>query len=1206
VNPALPLQRTREVRTGCPYCGTGCGLIAEVTGGRITAVKGDPLHPVNRGATCRKPLRLPDAMTAPDRATQPLWRETLDARWRPRTWRQTAGDLARRLRDVADRHGPDAIALYLSGQLLTEDYYVASKLFKGFLGTNNVDSNSRLCMSSAVAGYTGALGSDGPPPSYADIDHADHLLVLGSNMSACHPILWSRVRRRQAEGATVTVIDPRRTPTAEMADLHLQVRPGADLPLLSAILGVLDAEDLVDRAFLARHTEGAGAALEAAARWTPERAAEATGVPAEQIVAAAHAFGRARRAMALWSMGANQSTVGTLKNRALLNLCLATGNIGRPGCGPLSLTGQPNAMGGRESGGLAHLLPGYRKVTEPDHRAEMRRLWDIPAGAPGISPAPGIPATELVEALEAGRVKVVWIVATNPVVSQPDAARFAAALRRAELVVVQDAYAPTETSALAHVQLPAAQWGEKDGTQTNSERRVTLMRRAVDPPGEALADWEIFARVGRALGHTAQFAFKDASAVHAEYVATTAGRLCDQTGVSHERLRQGGPLQWPVPARGPSGHDHDGTERLYAGRRFPTPDGRARLCATPHAEPADVPDAGHPLVLTTGRVAHQWHTMTRTGKSRDLLEAEPEPFIELHPADAQRSGVQDGERVLVRSRHGRATLKARVADTVAEGVAFAPFHWGALHLEPGAGALNAAVVHALDPTSRQAELKATAVRVQPARTARPAGADGAGRRRLVVVGGGMAGMATVEAVLAHAPAGAASWDVTIVGAEPDAPYNRVLLSQLLTGQVGDAELALRHPQWFTDRGVRLRLGTAARLVDPATRTVELADGEVLGYDDLVLATGSQPFVPPVPGADLPGVHVFRTRADARAIMAATAGARRAVVIGGGLLGLEAARGLRERGVHTTVVHLVDRLMEQQLDAPAASLLQRALRDLRIGVRCNARTEALAGDGRVERVVLADGEELPADLVVIAAGIRPDVDLARTAGLEVDRGILVDDELRTSVPGIRAVGECAEHRGSTYGLWAPLLEQARALGASLAGRPAAFLGAEPATTLKVAGIELFCCGRVTAAERDEEVLALDTRRGRYRRLLVDEEGRLAGAILLGDLRDARVLRELLQSRDEVPSELLDGFADAPAEGYGDPSVADADPSVNVCSCQGVTRGEIVHAIRDRALETVEQVAEHTRASTGCGGCRPDVQALLDAVRGRRTAVAAAAR
>ena len=1167
---------TRTVRTGCPYCGTGCGLLAEASGERITAVRGDPEHPVSRGATCRKPLRLPDALTAPDRAIQPLWRADRRDRWEPQTWRQAVARIARTLRTTIARHGADAVAFYISGQLLTEDYYAVNKLAKGFIGTNNVDSNSRLCMSSAVAGYTGALGSDGPPPGYADLDRADCLLVLGSNTSACHPIVWSRIRRRQDRGATVIVVDPRRTPTAAMADLHLQVRPGSDLPLLSAILGVLDAEDLVDRDFLARHTNGGEATLAAAREWPPARAAEACGVPAEQIVEAARRFGAARRAMTLWSMGANQSTVGTLKNRALINLCLATGNIGRPGTGPLSLTGQPNAMGGRETGGLASLLPGYRTVSEPDDRADMRRLWDIPAGARGISPTPGLAATELVDALEDGRVKVVWIVATNPVVSQPDAARFAAALRRAELVVVQDAYHPTETSALAHLVLPASQWAEKEGTQTNSERRVSLMRRIVNPPGEALPDWQIFARVGRALGHRDQFAWTSAAAVFDEYVATTDGRLCDQTGLSHRRLADEGPIQWPVPARGPAGDGHAGTERLYASRRFATPDGRARLTPTPHAEPVDAPDDEFPLVLTSGRVAHQWHTMTRTAKAKDLLAAEPEPYVEVHPDDAANVAASDGDRVIVRSRRGRATLRLRLSDAVPPGTAFAPFHWGALNLPPGDGALNEIVAAAIDPDSRQAELKATAVRLEPLGVNRPSGGR---RRRLVVVGAGMAGTAAVESLLAQSPH--QDWRITVVGAEPERPYNRILLSQVLAGAVGEDELDLRRADWFAEHGIDLRLGVAARLVDPSARTVELADGERLDFDDLVLATGSRPFVPPVAGADHRRVHVLRTRRDARAILAAAATAKRAVVIGGGLLGLEAARALRARGLHTTVVHLADHLMELQLDGPAAGMLERALRDLRITVRTRAMTEAITDD----EVVLTGGETLPAELVVIASGIRPDVALAQAAGLEVGRGVVVDDELRTSARGVRAVGECAEHRGTVYGLWAPLLTQARALGASLAGRPTAFLGTHPATTLKVAGIDLFCCGRVAAQPDDEELLSLDTRRGRYRRLLIDEDDRLAGAILLGDLREAKTLRRLLADREQVPAELLAGSTP-------DPIPADAgDPDLNVCSCQGVTQGAIAGAIRTRKLTTVAQVAEHTRASTGCGGCRADIEALL---------------
>jgi ferredoxin-nitrate reductase len=1188
-----PDPLTTQTRTQCPYCGVGCGLIAETRDGRLTGVKGDPLHPVNRGATCRKPLRLPDAVHADDRATTPLWRASADARFEPTTWDTAIPWLAERLRGIIDEHGPEAVAFYISGQLATEDYYVVSKLAKGFLGTNNVDSNSRLCMSSAVSGYVGALGSDGPPAAYVDIARTDCILLVGTNTAACHPIVWAKIRARQAEGATLIVVDPRRTPTAAAADLHLPVRPGTDLPLLASMLGLLDAEDLVDRTFVARHTEGLDAALEVAAQWPTQRAAEVCGIDEADLIAAARAFGRAPRAMALWSMGVNQSTVGTLKNRALNNLCLATGNIGRPGTGPLSLTGQPNAMGGRESGGLSTLLPGYRSIADPEHRAEMRRLWGIPAGAPGISPAPGIAATELVDALEAGTVKAVWIVATNPVVSQPDAQRFSAALRRADLVVCQDAYHPTETSSLAHVVLPAAAWPEKAGTMTNSERRVGLLRPALAPPGDALPDWEAFARLGRALGHGDAFAWASAAEVFDEFVAMTDGRVCDMSGLSHERLAREGALQWPVPARGTDGVDHAGTERLYASRRFPTPNGRARFAATPHAEPADAPDDEFPLVLTTGRIADQWHTMTRTGKSPELMGNEPEPFLELHPDDAQAFGVRDGELVRVRSRRGRAVLRARFADTVSPGVAFAPFHWGALNLQPGRGALNAVVTRAIDPTSKQAELKATAVRVEPLRTgerdavgtARPRAAV---RPRLLVVGTGMSGLATVEALLAHEQAG--GWDVTLVGREDDAPYNRVMLSQFVAGSVGRGELTLRRPDWFAARDVRLRTGVEVRRLDLQASTAELSDGELIGYDHLVLATGSRAFLPPITGVDRPGVHAFRTLADSHRILDAARASRRAVVIGGGLLGLEAARGLRERGLAVTVVHLADRLMEQQLDPLGARAVERAMRDMGIELHLLAQTEAIVGDGPVEAVVLADGRRLDADMVVVAAGVRPDVDLARAAGLEVHRGITVDDQLRTSHPRVYAVGECVQHRDVVYGLWAPLLEQARVAGASLAGVPAAFRGLTPATTLKVAGVDLFCGGQAAVADGDDELVALDSRRGVYRRLVL-RDGRLVGATLIGDLSQARVLRELLASHAIVPDALLElgtGADPAPA-GLSD------DPRTTVCSCMAVSQADIVAAIRHGDLRTVAQVAERTRASSGCGGCRGDVADVLAAHR-----------
>ena len=1169
----------KQVRTTCPYCGVGCGLVANVKDGRLAKVEGDHLHRVNRGATCRKPLHLPDAVHARDRATKPLMRQSRDAGWRPVTWRRAIPDLAKRLRSVVDEHGPDAVAFYISGQLLTEDYYAVNKLVKGFMGTNNVDSNSRLCMSSAVAAYKETFGSDGPPACYADIDQADCMLLLGTSTAACHPIIWARIRRRQNEGAKLIVIDPRRTQTAEAADIHLPVRPGGDLALLNAMINVIARDGLVDETFVALRTEGAEQALAAAAEWPPERAAEETGVLAEAIVEAARMFGGATRSLALWSMGANQSTVGTLKNRALHNICLLTGNFGRPGTGPLSLTGQPNAMGGRETGGLSNLLPGYRSVTVAEDRAAMRKLWRLPPDLPGISPEPGIAATELADALHDGRVKAVWVVATNPVVSQPDSERFAAGLRKADLVVCQDAYHPTETAALAHFALPAAQWPEKDGVMTNSERGVSLVQKALAAPGLALPDWEIFARLGRALGHGDAFAWSSASEVFDEFAATTEGRLCDVTGLSHARLKREGVVQWPCPARREGKTAHSGTARLYSSGGLPTPSGRARMAATPHAAPADRTDDEYPLLLTTGRLAGQWHTMTRTGKSPELMGRDTGPFVEVHPEDAKRAGVRDGQPVRLVSRRGLATMAARIVDTVPEGVAFAPFHWGALHLAPGETPLNELTSPALDPVSRQAELKASAVRIEPIVRSRPQSLAGA--PRTLIVGGGMAGLAMVEQLLAH---GAPGDSLTIVGAEPELPYDRIKLSQALAGEAAPDALALRSAAWFGERGVELRSGQSVVRLDVEARAAELSDGTSLEFDRFVLATGSRPSLPPVAGLERRGVHPFRSLKDVSRILAAPARGARAVVIGGGLLGLEAARGLQARGRQVTVVHLADHLMEQQLDPLGAGLLERRLRELGVEVLLAAATTEIAGNGSAEGVRLADGRELEADLVVVATGIKPDVELARTAGIEVAQGVVVDDELRTSAPGGWAVGECAEHRGVVYGLWAPLLKQAQVAGAVMSGRPGAFHGAVPATTLKVMGVDLFCAGRAQPREGEEELLFLDSRRGRYRKLVLAED-RLMGAVLLGDLTEAVTLRQLVEDGRSVPPELLE---------HGTPAVPALDGIV--CTCAAVSRDQIETAIATDGLTRVSQVAQETGATSGCGGCRSAVERILSEHRG----------
>src|SRR5262245_35200671 len=693
-------------RTLCPYCGVGCGLLVQVDAGAVKRVKGDPEHPSSLGDVCAKAVHLPPALRTPDRLLYPQLRTRRDTDLARAPWELAVRFVAERLRETVASHGPDAVALYGSGQLLTEEYYLASKLAKGFLGTNNFDTNSRLCMASAAVGYARSLGSDGPPGAYDDIEAADCFLLIGTNTADCHPVTWKRIRKRKLaapDEVSVIVVDPRWTETADIADLHLPIRPGTDIALLNAMLHVLWKDGLIDRAFLEARTRGWSEVEGVVARYSPQRSAALTGLSADIIVATARRFGRARAAMTLWSMGINQSHVGTDKNAAILNLHLATGQIARPGAGPFSLTGQPNAMGGRETGGLADLLPGYRQVVDPAARALVERHWGVPPGR--IAPRPGRSALDIFEGLLTGSVRAIWILCTNPAASMPDLDLVEKALRQAELVIVQDAYHPTETTRFADVLLPAAQWPEKDGVMTNSERRLTYLRKLVEPPGEALPDATIIVRVARELGFKEGFPYDGTAEIFDEFAALTAGTVCDCSGVNHTRLLEEGPLQWPVPHA-----THRGTPGLYRDGRFPTADGRARLLAVEHDPLVEPVDAEYPLTLTTGRVRDHWHTLTRTAGSPALMARTREPMLEVNLRDARRAGIHEGDFVEITSRRGKAVAQARVGETIREGTCFLPFHWG--RRWGFYKAANNLTLSARDALSHQPELKACAVRIR--------------------------------------------------------------------------------------------------------------------------------------------------------------------------------------------------------------------------------------------------------------------------------------------------------------------------------------------------------------------------------------------------------------------------------------------------------------------------------------------------------------
>ena len=700
-----------ETKSTCCYCGVGCGVVIGHEGGAIRSVRGDPEHPANFGRLCTKGHALAKS-AAPTLLGARLLHPEIDGR--RASWDETLDHVAARFAKTIAEHGPDSVAFYISGQLLTEDYYVFNKLAKGLVGTNNVDTNSRLCMSSAVAGYKQTLGADAPPACYEDIDHASCLFIAGSNTAWAHPVLYRRIEDARARNPSLKtiVVDPRRTDTARQATLHLQIQPGTDVALFNGLLHVMLWEDLIDRRYVDAHTVGFDTVRETVREFTPKATATTCGIPEAQVVEAARLFARSAATLSLYCQGLNQSASGTAKNAALVNLHLATGQIGRPGAGPFSLTGQPNAMGGREVGGMANLLSAHRDLANPAHREEVARLWGVDA----VPAKPGKTAVELFEALRRGEVKAVWIACTNPAQSMPDLNLVHEALSKAELVVVQEAYLHTETTRFAHVLLPASTWGEKEGTVTNSERRISRVRAAIPAPGEARHDWAIATEFARRLeqclrpGRPTLFPYATPESVFDEHRETTRGRDLDITGISYTRLEAQGPLQWPCPDGAA-----EGRRRLYEDGVFPTPDGRARFVATPWRDVAEKANAQYPLRLTTGRLRDQWHAMSRTGTVATLFSHAPEPRLAMHRADLERYGLQDGALVRVASRRGELHVIVEESDTVKSGVAFLPMHWGERFLagERSRG-VNGLTSPATDPHSRQPELKHCAVRVERA------------------------------------------------------------------------------------------------------------------------------------------------------------------------------------------------------------------------------------------------------------------------------------------------------------------------------------------------------------------------------------------------------------------------------------------------------------------------------------------------------------
>ncbi|TIP47885.1 nitrate reductase [Mesorhizobium sp.] len=748
----MEIDEAREVRTTCPYCGVGCGVLAKVAANGEITVRGDPDHPANFGRLCSKGSALAETIDLDGRLLYP------QIHGRRTDWDEALDLVASTFSRTIAEHGPDAVAFYVSGQLLTEDYYVANKLMKGFIGSANIDTNSRLCMASSVAGHRRAFGSDTVPGSYEDLELADLIVLVGSNLAWCHPVLYQRIAatREKRPDVKVVLVDPRRTMTADIADMHLAIAPDGDVALFTGLLAYLGQHNALDRTYITAHTTGFGQAFFAASALDLAGVAAATGLGEDELVRFYSLFAATAKTVTVYSQGVNQSSSGTDKVNAIINCHLATGRIGKPGAGPFSVTGQPNAMGGREVGGLANMLAAHMEIENPEHRDRVQRFWS----APDIAEKPGLKAVEMFQAVADGRIKALWIVATNPVDSMPDADAVEAAIKACPFVVVSDILAKTDTVRHAHVRLPAAAWGEKDGTVTNSERRISRQRAFLATPGEARADWWIIAEVAKRMGFGEAFSHPSPADIFAEHAALSAFEndgirdfdIGAYAGVDAERYEELAPFQWPAPAspsplRGGSARalseakqagrggvgdapptpprlprfamqssladpplkGEGESSRFFANGGFYTPDRKARfIVVRPTAQTRTSPD--YPLVLNTGRVRDHWHTMTRTGKSPRLSQHLAEPFAEIHPADAQHLGIGDADIVRVSTEHGEVLLRALVTARQRPGSVFVPMHW--TDQFSARARVDALVAPITDPISGQPASKNVAARVE--------------------------------------------------------------------------------------------------------------------------------------------------------------------------------------------------------------------------------------------------------------------------------------------------------------------------------------------------------------------------------------------------------------------------------------------------------------------------------------------------------------
>jgi len=1152
-------------KSTCSYCGVGCNIVVQKDrDGRLT-LEGDKESPVNKGMLCSKGMNLHyTVMDKSDRLLYPEMRLSRNMPLQRVTWNEALDRAAAVFKSIIKRFGPDAVAFYVSGQCLTEEYYVINKLIKGFIGSNNIDTNSRLCMSSAVVGYKMALGEDAVPTSYEDIDLADTFFVTGANPAWCHPIMWRRVEALKAANPDVKIIvaDPRKTQTCSIADIHLQLNPGTDIVLNHAIGRAIIEKEMVDEEFIANNTDGYEAYRETVFQKTVKEAAKICGVKAEDIYWTAEYIGRSNGFISMWTMGLNQSVVGVNKNLSLINLNLITGKIGKPGSGPFSLTGQPNAMGGREVGGLANLLPAHRNLLDPVHREEVEKFW----GGTKIAPTPGLTATEMFQALDEGKLKAIWVVCTNPLVSLPDARLADEALRKANFVVVQDISSKSDTLKYADLVLPAAAWAEKEGTMTNSERRISYLHPVVAPPGEALPDAEIITRFAQKMGFEKAFNYSNSEELFLEHCALTKGTNIDITGLNYSILKEKGSVRWPYPM----GATTD-TPRLFPDHKFYTPNKKAKIHSVPDENHSEKTDELFPLVLTTGRIRDQWHTMTKTGKVNKLKQHIAKPFLEIHPFDAQAREIEDGELVEVFNNRGNVRVTAKVTTDIKRGVVFLPMHWGRTFNSDLTRANNL-TNNLVDPISKEPDFKFSAV--QTVKYVKPT-------QKIVIIGAGAGAFGFVKSYRNVNE----SDEISIFSKEDLPIYNRVMLPDYISGAQNWGQLIKLKEEEEPTLQIKIHKGISIEKVDRHNKIVVDSNGKEHPYDVLIMGMGSRANVPKDIPMNLEGMFTMRSRYDADRFKTYLKPNSHVVVVGGGVLGIEMAGSLREMNHKVTVIQRSSRLMDRQFDNLGSHLLHEELIDRQIDVFYNDEVQTFLGMEKLEGIILKSGHKIMCDSCIIAIGTMPNIELAKESGLLCKRGVVVNERLQTSDPCVFAIGEIAEYNNNLYGITAAAEQQADVLAHYLNGdESAVYMGSVFMNILKLHGTNMCSIGMVEAPDGPdyEEVVFMDKAKRYYKKCIIHQD-MLVGAILIGDKTEFIEYKDMIQNRIELSDKRLSLLR----------SGKKAEPVIGklVCSCNNVGEGNLVAKIKD-GCESLQELCKSTGAGMGCGSCRSEVKAILE--------------